>query len=211
MFPDSPAERVAAAFLEDVDAPPAPDAFELAKLAGLHPVAGDVARTSLDDDGTLYYSAARRLAGQQLAVARALAGFLLRRAQLEASRGAVADTASALLLPRADFLRASALTGWDLRALQLLYPNAAFSTLAARVGMLHESVVTWFEASRVRWRSPRCDELEKPTRFEQYLAEIAHETDTVLHPQRHVWAFPLRRSLGVVLICETQALRDRKD
>lgn len=208
---DSTPERVAGTFLQEVGAGPRPDAFELAKLAGLQLCAAEVARASIGSDGTLTYPVAGRPATQQRAVVMTLAGMLLEREAPSPSRELVANTAAALMLPREEFERASALTDWNLRALQELYPNASMAMVAARIAMLHDAVVTWFDRDGIRWRSLAQDGLEKPTRFECYLAEIARETDTVLHPERRVWAFPLRRSLGVVLVCETKALLARKD
>jgi hypothetical protein len=67
----------------------------------------------------------------------------------------------------------------------------------------------------VRWRSvpPTLQgEIASPTRFEQHLAEIALETDTVLHPAARIWAFPLNRNLGSVLVvCEAHEVLERRD
>jgi hypothetical protein len=196
-----------------VGAGPSPDAIDLARRAGLQPAPSDVDRSTLAEDGSLLYRADARHIDQQRWVAQHLAGWLLRQQQLDDSPELIADTAAALLLPRDKFLRDAEETSWNLRALQPLYPNASMGTLALRIASLQEAVVTWFDRGTARWRSVApafSSELATPTRFEQNLAAIALETDTVLHPAPRVWAFPLNRKLGTaLLVCDAQDLLAR--
>jgi hypothetical protein len=208
-------EAVAEEFLRSVGADNSPDALTLAHEAGLNPTAGAVERAEIGSDGTLVYRGDALAVDQQRWVSMELAGWLLRQQRLDDSQEPRSYTAAALLLPREGFMRYAELTGWNLRELQVLYPNASMGTMALRIAMLHEAVVTWFDHGETRWRAVAPayrSELYEPTRFEQHLAAIALETDTILSPARRVWAFPLNRQVGAALVvCDAKELFSRRD
>jgi hypothetical protein len=211
---DGANERAAEALLARAGAGSAPDAIELARRMGLAPRPGPVQRAALTDQGTLTYRADARATDQQRWVSNVLAEWWLRQSHLEPTPERVAYTAAALLLPRDAFMRAVEQNGWNVRELQTLYPNVSIGTIAVRIAMVHDAVVTWFDHGRVRWRSTAPEgrsDLVSPSRFEQHLAEIALESDTVLHPEPRMWAFPLNRKVGaVLLVCDARDLAARE-
>ncbi len=156
------------------------DAFELAEACGLtlRPWGRDHAEIDLDA-GVIRYPSKPRTERVQFRVAHEVAHWTLVRAgESDRDETDVDFLASALLLPRAAFLRDLAETDWDLFAMKVRHPNASHQAIVVRMCALSPAAATVWDAGRLhraygdvdedehRAAADRALEIEAPVRGE---------------------------------------------